>query len=83
MAPTLMTAPAPRGALHLIEEKVFTQIKEEGEAVNNSRWVVDIRATNHMMGARSTFSDLNTGVCDTIKLVDGSSRVVAPSSSTA
>jgi hypothetical protein len=51
--------------------------------VDTSRWVVDTRATNHMMGACSSFSSLNTDVCDTIKLGDGSLRVVTPSSSTA
>jgi hypothetical protein len=38
------------GTVRLVEEKVFTQLREENEQVNTYRWVVDTGATNHMTG---------------------------------
>jgi hypothetical protein len=42
--------PVSREAIHFIKERVFAQIGEEGKTVNPSRWVINIGATNHMMG---------------------------------
>jgi hypothetical protein len=58
--------------VHLIEEKVFTQIGGESAHVNASKWVVDTRATNHMTGVHEAFSDLNTSVWGTVRFKDGS-----------
>jgi hypothetical protein len=56
-------APARRAIVHFIEERVFTQIGVEGEAVDTLRWVVNTRATNPMIGASGAFSELDTGIC--------------------
>jgi hypothetical protein len=48
--------------MHLVEERVFAQIGGEDDQVDASMWVVDLGATNHMIGAREAFSDLDTGV---------------------
>jgi hypothetical protein len=55
-----------------VEERVFMQIGEEGAAINSSRWVVNTRTTNHMTGAHGGFSELDAGVCGTVKFGDGS-----------
>jgi hypothetical protein len=56
--------------VELSEDKVFTQI---GENDNNDhrRWILDTRATNHMSGARSAFSEINFGVPGSVKFGDG------------
>jgi hypothetical protein len=55
----------------LKEEKVFTHIGERGDN-NHRRWILDTGARNHMSGARSTFSEINFGVCGSVKFGDGS-----------
>ena len=49
---------------------MFAQIGERGEQQEHWRWVLDTRATNHMIGARSTFFKLDSGICETVKFVD-------------
>jgi len=41
----------------------------EGES---TRWILDTGATNHMTGTQSVFSNLDTGVCGSVKFGDGS-----------
>jgi hypothetical protein len=62
---------APPSPIHLNEPKLFVQLggKSEGES---TRWILDTGATNHMTGARSSFSELDTGVRGTVKFGDGS-----------
>jgi hypothetical protein len=67
-----VVAPASHEVVHLIKEKVFAKIREEGEGVDISRWVVDTRAINHMTTTYSIFSELNIGVCGTAKFDDDS-----------
>jgi hypothetical protein len=57
--------------MHLVEERVFTQIGEEDDQVDASKWVVDTGATNHMTDVREAFSDLDTGVRGTVRFGDG------------
>jgi hypothetical protein len=66
------TTPSRQGAVHLIEERIFTQIRVEEEAVNSSRWVIDTEATIHMTGAHIAFAELNTYICGTVRFGDGS-----------
>ena len=53
---------------------MFAQIDERGEQREHRQWVLDTRATNHMIGARSEFSELYSGICGTVKF-DNSSIV--------
>jgi hypothetical protein len=56
--------------MHLVEDKVFPQFSEvEKECC---WWVLDTGATNHIMGCRSVFSDLNHNIQGTDKFKDGS-----------
>jgi hypothetical protein len=43
--------------------------KKEGDS---TQWILDTGATNHMMGERSTFSELDMGVHDIVRFGDGS-----------
>jgi hypothetical protein len=63
---------APHHFVHLVEQGVFAQIGEEGDAINSAPWVVDTGSTNHMTGARTAFSVLDTSVCETVRFDDGS-----------
>ena len=36
------------------------------------RWVLDTGTTNHMIGSRNVFAELDTGVTGTVKFGDGS-----------
>jgi hypothetical protein len=55
----------------LREDKVFAQIGESGD--NDGRgWILDTGATNHLSGARSAFSKINFGVCESVKFGNGS-----------
>jgi hypothetical protein len=42
--------------VHLKEDKLFVQLDD------NTRWILDTGATNHMTGERSTFSEVDTKV---------------------
>jgi hypothetical protein len=57
--------------MHLVEERVFTQIGEEDDQVDASKWVVDTGTTNHMTDVHEAFSDLDTGVRGTVRFGDG------------
>ena len=64
---------APAGEpIQLKEERVFTQIGERGEEHEHRRWVLDTGATNHMIGASSAFSKLDSGIYEIVKFSDGS-----------
>ena len=60
--------------VHLYEPKVLLHLnsEEEKEVVGPRRWVLDTGATNHMMGSRNVFAELNTGITGTVKFGDGS-----------
>ena len=51
---------------------MFVQISERGEQQEHQRWVLDTGATNHMTGAKSAFSELDSGIRGTVKFSDGS-----------
>ncbi|XP_066320017.1 uncharacterized protein [Miscanthus floridulus] len=57
--------------IHLHENKLFVQLGEKGDG-GCTRWILDTSATNHMMGQRAFFSELDTGVCSTVRFGDGS-----------
>ena len=50
---------------------MLAQIGERGEQQEHRRWVLDTGATNHMTGAKSAFSELDSGIRGTVKFVDG------------
>jgi hypothetical protein len=58
-------------AVHLVEEKMYAHLDDEEEK-DYRRWVLDTGATNHMIGCRSVFSDLDHNIHDTVKFRDGS-----------
>ncbi|BAF28972.2 Os12g0108800 [Oryza sativa Japonica Group] len=60
-----------REKIHLVEEKVHAQLYNE-EQKDDRRWVVDTGATNHMSGAQSAFSNLDSTVSGSVKFGDGS-----------
>jgi hypothetical protein len=70
---TTPTSLRQRGQSHveLEEAKVFLHLDGPVEK-DNSRWVLDIGATNHMTGSRSAFAELNPAVCGTVRFGDGS-----------
>ena len=51
---------------------MFAQISERGEQQEHRRWVLDTGATNHMIGAKSAFSELDSRIRGTVKFGDGS-----------
>jgi hypothetical protein len=59
------------GAVHLMEDKVFMHLND-AEEKDSHQWVLNTRATNHMTGCRSTFSDLDHNVHKTFRFGDGS-----------
>ena len=64
---------APAGEpIQLKEERMFAQVSERGEQQEHRRWVLDTGATNHMTGAKSAFSKLESGIRGTVKFGDGS-----------
>ena len=64
---------APAGEpIQLEEERVFAQIGERDEQHEHRQWILDTGATNHMTGARSAFSELDSGIRGTVKFGDGS-----------
>jgi hypothetical protein len=56
----------------LKEENVFAQIDDNGEHQYHRRWVLDTGATNHMIGARAAFSELDFRIRGSVKFGDGS-----------
>lgn len=67
------TAPPPGLHCHIdiMEERVFAHLGPNTEP-QPDRWVLDIGATNHMVGARSTFFELDGNVHSTVCFGDGS-----------
>ena len=43
-----------------------------GEQREHRQWVLNPRATNNMIGARSAFSELHSGIRESVKFDDGS-----------
>jgi hypothetical protein len=72
LSPQISTAP-PGGTapIHLDESRLFVQLGDEHQG-ESTRWILDTGATNHMTGARSAFSELDTGIRGTVKFGDGS-----------
>jgi hypothetical protein len=68
---SLASPPPPTECVELCEDKVFTQIRESDNN-DHRRWILDTRATNHMSGARSAFTEINFGVRGSVKFSDGS-----------
>lgn len=59
--------------LLLNEEGVMPKLKKEDEnKVDSSLWYLDNRASNHMTGCRSKFTELNEGIQGQVKFGDGS-----------
>jgi hypothetical protein len=57
-----MISSSPHDSVHLIEDKVFAHLGEDEVGRSTTRWVVDIGVTNHMMGVRTTFIELDINV---------------------
>lgn len=64
-------SPCPRRYINVHEDRIFVKLGTNTD-LEPHRWVLDIGATNHMTGARSAFSDLDTGVHGTVWFGDGS-----------
>jgi transposase InsO family protein len=58
-------------AVHLDEGKLFAQLGENGGG-DGARWILDSGATNHMMGVRTVFSEIDLRVHGTVRFGDGS-----------
>jgi hypothetical protein len=58
--------------VELMEERVFTQIGNNGEHQDHRWWVLDTGATNHMTGARAAFSKLDFRIRGSVKFGNGS-----------
>jgi hypothetical protein len=57
--------------VHIIEEKVFAALNNEGDK-DHRWWVLDIGASNHMTGSRTSFANINAGTTGTIWFGDAS-----------
>jgi hypothetical protein len=57
--------------VHLGEPKLFVQLGDKQD-VGYMRWILDSGTTNHMMGEREAFSELDTKVHGTVRFGDGS-----------
>jgi hypothetical protein len=57
--------------VHLHEEKVFTQFREEEEHDTKS-WICDIGAMNHMSGSQAGFTEVDSMLRGTVHLRDNS-----------
>ncbi|WVZ90574.1 hypothetical protein U9M48_036865 [Paspalum notatum var. saurae] len=57
--------------LHLDESRLYVQLGDRGGS-GHTEWILDTRATNHMTGVRSAFSELDTGIHGTVRFGDGS-----------
>jgi hypothetical protein len=62
---------AANPSIHLEENKLFVQLGDNGDG-DRTRWILDTGATNHMTGARSTFSELDKEIRGTVRFGDGS-----------
>jgi hypothetical protein len=69
--PPASSTPPPHRAVHIHEQKVFADLGS-GEQQDRRRWVLDTGATNHMMGSKEIFAELDTQIYDTFKFGDGS-----------
>jgi hypothetical protein len=69
--PPASSTPPPRHAIHIHEQKVFTDLGS-GEQQDHGRWVLDTGATNHMTGSKEIFAKLDTQIYGTVKFGDGS-----------
>lgn len=59
------------GEIALNEEHALALLREEGEPVD-PEWILDTGASNHMTGAHSAFSELDTSVRGFVKFGDAS-----------
>lgn len=57
--------------VNLVEAKVFASFDAAGHR-DSRRWVLDTGATNHMIGCRGVFSDLDKNIAGTVRFGDGS-----------
>jgi hypothetical protein len=57
--------------VELVEAKVLAKLDDGGDH-DDTVWYLDSGATNHMCGARSAFSHLDTNVMGTVSFGDGS-----------
>ncbi|WVZ53350.1 hypothetical protein U9M48_004310 [Paspalum notatum var. saurae] len=58
-------------AIHLDENKLFVQLGDNKKG-NRAQWILDMGATNHMMGEHGFFFELDTSVHGTVRFGDGS-----------
>jgi hypothetical protein len=58
-------------AVHLDEGKLFIQ-QGENRGGDNARWILDLGATNHMMGVRAMFSKIDLRVHGIVHFGNGS-----------
>jgi hypothetical protein len=63
--------PHGRQLLHFIEERVFVQLDAEAD-YDDSLWCLNSGTTNHMLGCRRAFIDIDTSIRGTLKFDDGS-----------
>jgi hypothetical protein len=60
----------PHQVVHLREDKLYIQLGDKVK--EEARWILDMGATNHMIGERTAFSSLNEKVQGTVRFGDGS-----------
>jgi hypothetical protein len=58
--------------VEILEERVYAQIGNNGEHRDHRRWILNTGATNHMIGARAAFSELDFRIRGSVKFGDGS-----------
>jgi hypothetical protein len=63
-------------AVEIHEEKVFVQLGKPEESRDTKTWIVDTGATNHMIGSRSAFVDIDTQVRGTVRFGDDSAAEI-------
>ncbi|WVZ79228.1 hypothetical protein U9M48_026832 [Paspalum notatum var. saurae] len=64
---------AKRAPLRLEEPRAQVHLgKEEGDEEAAERWYLDSGASNHMIGSRGAFSELDTSITGTVKFGDNS-----------
>jgi hypothetical protein len=61
----IITSSVPKRRVELVEEEVYVMLEEVGEG-DPKRWIFNIGASNHMTGVKEVFTDLDTGVIDTV-----------------
>jgi hypothetical protein len=62
---------AHSAAVHLNESRLYVQLEEKGGG-DNTHWILDSGATNHMMGVRTVFFEIDLMVHGTVCFGDGS-----------